>query len=346
MIKTASLLSLVLATAACAAPPADDLGTFVGGEADVAAIRTPIRIDSGETVELALAASAAFEIVTAYMPDGELELVATDDAGAAVTALGRQPRLVVDVPRMAYRPGEEPGYTIAVTNRSAAEIRGTLSIGPAAQGCLDEVWLPWFETLVRKLGNAAVDGYLDAAEKTAVDAIIAGAPCAATTDTAYLAWHARFDTRISVANADGYISDADTAFITPLAAVRPVATGDSAYNAWLDKFAPRLTLAEVDGYQDPAETSVLDLVVTARPVHTGDPAYVRWSGLLETRLRRANVDGFMTDAERTFMMTLVEGKACGTGTAAQAAWNALAAAAPNNAADLLAAARPGAGCAP
>jgi hypothetical protein len=346
MNKPGHLLPLLALAAACTTPPADDIGTFVGGEADVATIRVPLRLDAGETIELALAASAAFQIVTAYAPDGEVELAATDEAGATVTATGRQPTLVVDVPRGVHRPGEEPAYVLAVANRSSADIRGTLTILPAPPTCADDAWIPWLETLVTRLARAEQNGYLESDEQTALDGILAAVPCAATSDAAYVAWHAAFAPRVTRHAANGYLEANELALLDVLVRAAPAATGDTAYLAWLGDWGPRITTASQNGYIESNERAVLDLVVGIRPRATTDASYVGWAGVLEPMLVEAARNGYIESNERDNMLQVIAGKPCASGVDALAAWNRLAAVAANGTADVVAAARPDAGCAP
>ncbi len=328
-----ALFAILLASAACTTTDAgvEDLGAFDAGKADVQAITVPLRVAAGETAELVLDVNGAFEIVTAYPEGVDVTLAATDGVTPAEIS-GRAPKLVVRA-----ATGVPTAYTITVTNASTTAIKGTLRIQPpSVPVCDDGLWTGWLTTLSAKLASA--NGFIDANEKTAIDALVAAQPCKATSGVAYEAWFKKFDA--TLVGTNGFIDANEQVFVDILRSVQPVSTAIPAYLGWLPAFAKQLR--DANGFIDANEQVFFDHRIAVRPRITDEASYVEWAKILEAQLVAAN--GFVDANETAVMSTTVLGKPCASGVAAQAAWNRLTAITATNAVPIVTAATPTAGC--
>jgi hypothetical protein len=325
----ASILFVAAATACTTTDSITDLGEYSPDtKADVQSIKVPLKLLGGESAEFALTVDGPFQAKAVYAGAATVSIVS-----GMSSKIGVQPVLVIDAGRT---PTE---YILKVTNTSSTTVSGTFEIGPAAgsSSCSDQVWIGWFNTLVTKIDAAG--SFIDATERSGINTVIAGRPCESTTDGAYVRWHQVFDAKLV---AGGSFIDADEKIINDLIkAQRPAAEGEGAYLAWMPKFAAYLTAA--GSFIDADERIQLDMRLAVRPVATTDAGYVAWADKLRPMLSAA---GSFIDSDETIgMMTLIKGKPCAmTSAESQAAWNALAAAATGEAAMILEAAKPAAGC--
>ncbi len=323
-----TILASLLFLAACASDATiTDLGELsADGKADVQSIKVPLRLAGGESAEFMVTVDGPFQVKATY-PENALVTIST---GTTETS-SVQPTLVVEA---SSTPTE---YTLAITNTSAAALSGTLEIGPAAPTCGDDVWVPWFNTLITKLDAAG--GVIDTTEKAGIDLIVAARPCESTSDTAYKRWHEVFDAKLVAAG--GVIDTSEASAIDLVKAQRPVADTEGAYLAWLPKFTG--VVVGAGGIVDSSEKVHIDHRLSVRPKATTDAGYVAW---LEGVAPVVIAAGSIVDTSEAAVITIhINGKPCATASAATLeAWNKLAQGASGSAASLVQAAAPTAGC--
>ena len=323
----ASILFVAAATACMTTDSITDLGEFSPDtKADVQSIRVPLKLASGESTEFALTVDGPFQAKAIYAGVATL----TISTGAASQS-GVQPVLVIEAGRT---PTE---YILKVTNTSSTAASGTFEIGPAAPSCSDAVWVGWFNTLVTKIDAAG--SFIDPTERSGIDAVVSGRPCQSSTDGAYARWFQVFDSKLAAFGS--FIDENEKIVIDLVKAQLPAAVGEAAYMAWMPKFATYL--AGAGSFVDDNERIQLDLRIAGRPNATTSVGYVAWADKLRPMLSGAG--SFIDDNEKLNMMTFVAGKPCAAPTAeTQTAWNSLATAATGDAASILEAAKPTAGC--
>jgi hypothetical protein len=322
-----ALLASLLFLTACASESITDLGELTGdGKADVQTIKVPLRLAGGESMEFSVTVDARFQVKATYPEDALVKIA----AGSSETS-GVQPTLVVDAPTT------PTDFVLTVTNTSAAALSGTLEVGAAAPACGDDVWVPWFDALVKKIDDAG--DVIDANDRAGIDVLASGRPCQSSTDTAFIHWDDVYEAKITAAG--DVIDAADATRIDLIKVHRPSAETEAAYLAWLPKFTTALKAAgEVI---DSSDKTKIDLRLSVRPKATTDKGYIAWLQGYATAVIAA---GAVIDAnDTTLLMTNLSGKPCATGTPeALEAWNKLAASAPGSAASLVQAASPTAGC--